>query len=113
MWECRDGGYELIRTFGGATHVAAGVFVPNEYPPVQIVIDEGVTVMDRNAPGVDPEFEKRIGADRFAAIAVGNDQYILSFSVDPDAPDGGLWRPSGSCATPWTRSFARNGSCRR
>lgn len=86
VWECRDGGYELIRTFGNATHVAPGVFVPNEYPPVQIVIDQGVTVMDSNAPGVDPEFEQRIGADRFAAIAVGNDQYILSFTVDPDAP---------------------------
>ena len=86
VWECRDGGYELIRTFGNASAVPAGIFVPNEYPPVQSVIDQGVAVMDRNAPGVDPEFEHRIGADRFAAIAVGNDQYILSFTVDPEAP---------------------------
>lgn len=86
LWECRDGGYELTRTFGGAAPVAPGIFVPIEYPPVQIVIDQGVAVMDRHAPGVDPEFEHRVGADRFAAIAVGNDQYILSFTVDPEAP---------------------------
>ena len=86
LWECRDGGYELTRTFGGAAAVAPGIFVPIEYPPVQIVIDQGVAVMDRHAPGVDPEFEHRVGADRFAAIAVGNDQYILSFTVDPEAP---------------------------
>lgn len=86
LWECRDGGYELTRTFGGAASVLPGIFVPNEYPPVQIVIDQGVAVMDRNAPGADAEFEQRVGADRFAAIAVGNDQYILSFTVDPQAP---------------------------
>ncbi|MFN2387700.1 MAG: PP2C family protein-serine/threonine phosphatase [Thermoanaerobaculia bacterium] len=86
VWECRDGGYELTRTFGDAAAVPPGIFVSSEYPPVQSVIDEGVAVMDRNAPGVDPEFEKQVGADRFAAIAVGNDQYILSFTVDPQAP---------------------------
>jgi sigma-B regulation protein RsbU (phosphoserine phosphatase) len=40
-------------------------------------------VLDLTAPGVDPEFERKLGVDRFAAIAVGDDQYILSFSVDP------------------------------
>jgi sigma-B regulation protein RsbU (phosphoserine phosphatase) len=90
LYELRDGGYELTRTFGGVPSVAPGLFIPNEYPPVQSVIDQGVVVMDRNAPGVDPEFETRIGAERFAAIAVGNDRYILSFSVDPQAPEEDL-----------------------
>jgi sigma-B regulation protein RsbU (phosphoserine phosphatase) len=38
-------------------------------------------------PGVDPAFEQSIGVDRFfAAIAVGEDEYVLSFSVNPNAP---------------------------
>ena len=95
LYECRDGGYELTRTFGGVKPVESGLLVPNAYPPVQRVIEDGVVVMDLTAPGVDPEFEKRLDADRFAAIAVGDDQYILSFSVDPGAPDEDLMASLG------------------
>lgn len=90
LYERRDGGYELTRTFGGVRNVATGIFVPDQYPPVQRVIDDGVVVMDLTAPGIDPEFERRLDAERFAAIAVGDDQYILSFTVDPGAPDEDL-----------------------
>ncbi len=95
LYERREGGYELTRTFGGARPVVTGIFVPDAYPPVQRVIDDGVVVMDLTAAGVDPEFEKRLDVDRFAAIAVGDDQYILSFSVDPSAPDEDLMASLG------------------
>ena len=97
LYERRDGGYELTRVFGGAV-AAPGIFVPDEYPPVQQVLDGGVVVLDLTAPGVDPEFERKLGvggADRFAAIAVGNDQYILSFSVDPVAQSEDLMASLG------------------
>jgi sigma-B regulation protein RsbU (phosphoserine phosphatase) len=90
LYERRDGGYELVRTFGGVPEVAPGLFIPNEYPPIERVIDEGVTVMDLNAPGIDAELERRLGAERFAAIAVGEDAYILSFTVDPNVPEDDL-----------------------
>jgi sigma-B regulation protein RsbU (phosphoserine phosphatase) len=89
LYERRDGGYELTRVFGGAV-AATGIFVPDAYPPVQQVIDGGVVVLDLTAPGVDPEFERRLGVERFAAIAVGDDRYILSFSVDPGAANDDL-----------------------
>ncbi len=95
LYERRDGGYELTRTFGGVRQVPSGIFVPDQYPPVQRLIDDGVVVMDLTAPGVDPEFERRLDVDRFAAIAVGDDQYILSFSVDPGAPDEDLMASLG------------------
>ena len=53
-------------------------------------MDEGVVVMDLTAPGVDAELERSLGAERFAAIAVGDDEYILAFSVDPAAPEDDL-----------------------
>jgi sigma-B regulation protein RsbU (phosphoserine phosphatase) len=86
VYERRDGGYEVTRTFGAVSEASIGLFVPEEYPPIQRLIDDGVVVMDLTAPGVDAELEKRLDADRIAAIAVGDDQYILSFSVDPGAP---------------------------
>ena len=95
LYERRDGGYELTRTFGGVREVPSGLFVPEQYPPVQRLIDDGVVVMDLTAPGIDPEFERRLDVDRFAAIAVGDDQYILSFSVDPGAPDEDLMSSLG------------------
>ncbi|MCA1580377.1 MAG: PP2C family protein-serine/threonine phosphatase [Acidobacteria bacterium] len=95
LYERRDGGYELTRTFGDVRSVDLGLFVPDAYPPVQRVIDEGVVVMDLTAPGVDQEFEKRLDADRFAAIAVGDDEYILAFTVDPTAPDDDLMSSLG------------------
>ena len=95
LYERRDGGYELTRTFGDAKPVAKGLFVPDAYPPVEKLLDEGVVVMDLDAPGVDPEFEKSLGVDRFAAIAVGEDRFILSFTVDPGAPDEDLMSSLG------------------
>jgi len=95
LYERREGGYELTRTFGGVRSVAPGIFVPDTYPPVQRVIDDGVVVMDLTAPGVDPVFESTLDVDRFAAIAVGDDRYILSFSVDPGAPEEDLMASLG------------------
>ena len=90
LYERRDGGYELVRTFGGVPAVAPGLFIPDAYPPIERVVDEGVAVMDLDAPGVDAELERRLGAERFAAIAVGEDEYILSFTVDPRVPEDDL-----------------------
>ncbi|MGH9400166.1 MAG: PP2C family protein-serine/threonine phosphatase, partial [Thermoanaerobaculia bacterium] len=90
LYERRDGGFELTRTFGDAKPVPPGLFVPETYAPVERVLDDGVVVMGLDAPGVDADFEKSLGVDRFAAIAVGDDRFILSFTVEPGAPDEDL-----------------------
>jgi phosphoserine phosphatase RsbU/P len=90
LYERRDGGYELTGTFGGVPAVTPGLFIPEDYPPMRRVVDDGVAVMDLTAPGVDADLERRLGADRFAAIAVGDDRYVLAFSVDPTAPEDDL-----------------------
>ncbi len=90
LYERRDDGYELKRTFGGVPEIPPGLFIPDDYVPIERVIDEGVVVMDLSAPGVDAELERKLGAERFAAIAVGDDEYILSFTVDPTAPEDDL-----------------------
>jgi len=42
-------------------------------------------VMGPNDPGVDPVLEQRLGTQRFAAIAAGDDnQHILGFDVSPE-----------------------------
>jgi len=85
LYERRDGGYELTRTFGEVKPVKPGLFVPDSYPPVGMVVDDGVVVLGLDAPGIDADFERSLGVDRFAAIAVGDDEYLLSFDVEPAA----------------------------
>jgi serine phosphatase RsbU (regulator of sigma subunit) len=90
LYERRDGGYELTRTFGHVKALEPGLFVLDSYPPVEKVLDEGVVVLGLDAPGVDASFERSLGVDRFAAIAVGDEEYILSFDVEPSAMDEDL-----------------------
>jgi sigma-B regulation protein RsbU (phosphoserine phosphatase) len=57
--------------------------VPMNYRPVELALENGVVVMEPNDPGVDPILEQKLGAHRFAAIAVGDEDYLLSFDVSP------------------------------
>lgn len=81
LYECRDETYELTHAFGKVHEGELGIMVPRDYKPIELVIENGAVVMEPTDPGVDPVLEKRLGARRFAAISVGDEDYILSFSV--------------------------------
>ncbi len=80
----RDDSYELVGRFGEIHEGVLNIEVSNEYKPIELVLENGIVVMDPTDPGVDPVLEKRLGAQRFCAIAVGDDEYILGFDVSPD-----------------------------
>ncbi len=87
VYECRDDyTYELVGRFGEAQDAGLGIAVPSDYKPIELVLENGVVVMDHTDPGVDPILEAKLGARRFAAIAAGDEKYILSFNVPPDQP---------------------------
>ena len=87
VYECRDDfTYELVGRFGQAQDGGLGIAVPSDYKPIELVLENGVVVMDPTDPGVDPILEAKLGARRFAAIAAGDEKYILSFNVPPDQP---------------------------
>lgn len=89
LYEFRDENYELVHRFGQATNGELGILVPSDYKPIELAIENGVVVMEPNDPGVDPVLEQKLGARRFAAISVGDEDYILSFNVasDPSRDD--------------------------
>jgi stage II sporulation SpoE-like protein len=86
IYECNDDdNYELVGRFGVEGESALGIVVPKTYKPVELVLENGVVVMDPSDPGVDAELESRLGANRFAAISVGDDNaHIIGFDVSPD-----------------------------
>jgi sigma-B regulation protein RsbU (phosphoserine phosphatase) len=78
-----DNTYELVGRFGVSHEGELGIVVPKGYRPIELVLENGSVVMDPTDPGVDPVLEQRLGARRFAAIAAGDDEYVLAFSVSP------------------------------
>ena len=86
IYECTDdSNYELVARFGESKEGHLGIVVPKTYRPVELAIENGVVVMDPTDPGVDPELESRLGARRFAAIAVGDESaHIIGFDVSPE-----------------------------
>jgi serine phosphatase RsbU (regulator of sigma subunit) len=79
-----DDTYLLVGRFGEAQQGQLGISVPKQYKPIELVLENGSVVMGPADPGFDPVLEEKIGARRFAAIAVGDENYILSFNVAPD-----------------------------
>ncbi|MGA7615648.1 MAG: PP2C family protein-serine/threonine phosphatase [Thermoanaerobaculia bacterium] len=84
LYELHGDDYELIYRFGKANKGDIGILVSKDYVPIALTLENGVVVMEPTDPGVDPVLEKKLGAQRFAAISVGDENYILSFSVPPD-----------------------------
>ncbi len=84
-YAAEDNCYVLVARFGESHRNASlGITVARDYKPVELVIENGIIVMDGDDPGIDPVLEHRLGARRFAAISAGDDNYILAFDVAPD-----------------------------
>lgn len=83
VYEARDDSYELVGRFGQEHEGELHIDVPMDYKPIELVLENGIVVMDPSDPGFDPVLEGKLGAQRFCAIAVGDEGYIMSFNVSP------------------------------
>ena len=83
VYECRDDTYELVGRFGEQHGGALNIEVPKDYKPIELVLENGIVVMDPDDPGFDPVLEGKLGVQRFCAISVGDEDYIMSFNVSP------------------------------
>lgn len=81
LYEARDDGYELVARFGESHEGQLGIDVPKSYKPIELVTENGIVVMDPTDPGFDPVLEQKLGAQRFCAISVGDEDYIIAFNV--------------------------------
>lgn len=82
VYERRDDDcYELAARFGLEHGGALGINVPKDYKPIELVLENGIVVMDPTDPGIDPVLEEKLGARRFCAIAVADEDHIISFDV--------------------------------
>ena len=83
VYENRDDAYELVARFGEDHEGELGITVPRDYRPVELALENGIVVMDPSDPGFDIALEQKLGARRFCAISVGNEDYIIAINVSP------------------------------
>jgi sigma-B regulation protein RsbU (phosphoserine phosphatase) len=78
-----DGSFELVETFGDASRDPIGLRVWKTYPPFERLLEVGSVVMRRDDPRLDQRLEEDLGTrEWFAAIAVADARYVLSFDVE-------------------------------
>ena len=75
--------YVLAGVFGDAKEVPEGLVVARSYRPVELLLEQGTLYRSASDPDVDKGFESLLGVDEFAAIEVGDEEYILAFNVAP------------------------------
>ncbi len=83
-----DGSYELVDTFGDTSRDAIGLRVWKTYPPFDSLLDVGSVIMRRDDPRLDQRIEADLGTrEWFAAVAVADARYVLSFDVESGDED--------------------------
>ncbi|HEX4965896.1 MAG TPA: PP2C family protein-serine/threonine phosphatase [Thermoanaerobaculia bacterium] len=83
LYQRRGGYYVLQATFGAAKEVPKGLKVPISYRPIELLLENGTVYMDAEDPNIDRNLESQLGVQRFAAIEVGSEEYVLAFDVAP------------------------------
>jgi serine phosphatase RsbU (regulator of sigma subunit) len=81
VYRRRGDSYVLAGVFGDAKVVPQGLQVPRSYPPIERLLEEGTLYRTASDPDVDLSFESLLGVEEFAAIEVGDEEYILAFNV--------------------------------
>jgi len=75
--------YEIRATFPKSIERLIGFRVAASYAAIEGVLESGVVYYGSDAPQVDREIESALGVEGFAAIEVDDEEFILSFDVDP------------------------------
>ena len=85
LYRRQGAAYVLEATLGDAKELPEGLEIPAFYPPIQLVLEKGSVYMDADDPRVDRNVEALLGVQRFSAIEVGDEEYILGFNIEPGA----------------------------
>lgn len=82
LYRRHDDDYEVVATFADARPIR-GLKIPASYPPIDLALEEGVVYMTADDPRIDRELEARLGVEGFAAVEVGEEEFLLAFNIEP------------------------------
>jgi serine phosphatase RsbU (regulator of sigma subunit) len=81
LYKRRNAYYVLEATFGEAKEVPSGLKVPKSYRPIELLLEQGAVYMDAGDERIDKSLEDLLGVEEFAAIEVGDEEYIVAFNI--------------------------------
>ncbi len=82
IYEQENSHYSLVTTFGEVAKAPIGLRISRYYAAFEQLLDVGSLVMGRDDPSLDQRIEADLGTrDHFAAVAVADGAYVLSFDV--------------------------------
>jgi serine phosphatase RsbU (regulator of sigma subunit) len=85
LYQRREPEYEIVATFPQAHPELVGVRIPGGYAAVTELLEAGVIYWLEGDARADVEVEGRLAVRGFAAIEVGDEEFLLSFDVAPGA----------------------------
>jgi len=80
-WNGED--YEIVATFPDRVERLLGTRVSSDYAVLAGLLESGVVYIQPDDPRIDRELESHLGVRAFAAIEVGDEEFILSFDIAP------------------------------
>lgn len=83
LYRYAEGVYELASTFPEAHDELIGTRVSEAYEPVRLLLEEGVVYMTPDDPRMDRELEAKLGVQGFAAIELGEGDFLMALDVAP------------------------------
>ena len=83
LYELEGDSYRLLATFPEDRVGDDVIRVPRSYYPIELCLMAWRGLHGGQDPRLDIELEISLGVKEFAAIEVGNEQYIIGFSVTP------------------------------
>ncbi len=75
--------FEIVATFPESRPELIGVRLPESYAPIRDVLESGVVFVAADDPRIDRNVEARLGVQGFAAIELGDEEFLVSLDVAP------------------------------
>ncbi len=67
-----------------------GFSIPVDYPPVQAILSERTVAIHEDFPGYNVELESRLDTRNYAAFALSDGLFLVSFALDNEAEEDAL-----------------------
>jgi sigma-B regulation protein RsbU (phosphoserine phosphatase) len=82
LYQRDEANLQLCSLSGDPAETPHSLGIPVDYPPVRLLMEEGLIIMGEGDPGFDRRIESPIGVTTFAAIAVGDgNTHVMAFSI--------------------------------
>lgn len=90
LYQLDEGTYYLRHSTAPLGKDLEGFTIAADYAPVQAILEKRTVAIHADFPGYDPVIESRLGVRNFAAMALADGRFLISFGLDSGAEEEAL-----------------------